>query len=133
VLVHWVRHSRLGDFLIDTGFDDSFAKHPPYGNYSGQEPGEDLQTQLARRRVHPKAVFFTHLHPDHTAGVPALGPGTQFVFGSAEPSFWPSRRRDFLWGTLWISLATDPFGRSRHPGTQAMTSRISLMAPHKLY
>jgi len=23
-----------GDFLIDTGFDDSFAKHPPYGNYT---------------------------------------------------------------------------------------------------
>jgi hypothetical protein len=22
------------DFLIDTGFDDSFAKHPPYGNYT---------------------------------------------------------------------------------------------------
>jgi len=34
VLVHWVHHPRFGDFLIDTGFDDSFAKHPPYGNYT---------------------------------------------------------------------------------------------------
>jgi hypothetical protein len=32
VLGHWVNHPRFGDFLIDTGFDDSFAKHPPYGN-----------------------------------------------------------------------------------------------------
>jgi hypothetical protein len=24
----------LGDFLIDTGFDESFAKLPPYGNYT---------------------------------------------------------------------------------------------------
>jgi len=33
-LVHWVHHPRFGDFLIDAGFDDSFAKHPPYGNYT---------------------------------------------------------------------------------------------------
>ena len=101
VLVHWVHHPRFGDFLIDTGFDDSFAKHPPYGSYTGamkffnwlngvtnrQVPGEDLSAQLARLNVHPKAVFFTHLHPDHTGGVPALGPETEFVFGSAEASF----------------------------------------------
>jgi glyoxylase-like metal-dependent hydrolase (beta-lactamase superfamily II) len=101
VLVHWVHHPRFGDFLIDTGFDDSFAKHPPYGSYTGamrffnwvngvtnrQQPGEDLSAQLARMNVHPKAVFFTHLHPDHTGGVPALGPETEFVFGSAEASF----------------------------------------------
>jgi glyoxylase-like metal-dependent hydrolase (beta-lactamase superfamily II) len=101
VLVHWVRHPNLGDFLIDAGFDDSFAKHPPYGNYTEamklfnlvngvtnrQEPGADLGTQLANANVHPKAVFFTHLHPDHTAGVSALGPQTLFVFGKAEASF----------------------------------------------
>ena len=101
VLVHWVHHPRFGDFLIDTGFDDSFARHPPYGNYTGamrlfnwvngvtnrQEAGEDLAAQLARLNVHPKAVFFTHLHPDHTGGVPALAPRTEFVFGSGEASF----------------------------------------------
>jgi len=101
VLVHWVHHPRFGDFLIDTGFDDSFAKSPPYGNYTEamklfnwvngvtnrQEPGMDLSAQLARLNVRPKAVFFTHLHPDHTAGVPALGPQTEFVFGKTEASF----------------------------------------------
>jgi N-acyl homoserine lactone hydrolase len=101
VLVHWVHHPRFGDFLIDTGFDDSFAKHPPYGNYTEamqlfnwvhgvtnrQEPGADLAAQLARLGVRPKAVFFTHLHPDHTGGVPALGPQTEFIFGKAEASF----------------------------------------------
>ena len=100
-LVHWVHHSRFGDFLIDSGFDDSFAKHPPYGNYTEamrlfnwvnsvtnrQEPGVDLSAQLAHRDVQPKAVFFTHLHPDHTAGVPALEPQTEFVFGKNELSF----------------------------------------------
>ena len=101
VLVHWVHHPRFGDFLVDTGFDDSFAKHPPYGNYTGamvffnwmngvsnrQRPGEDLSAQLDRLNVHPKAVFFTHFHPDHTGGVPALNPQTEFIFGKLEPSF----------------------------------------------
>ena len=101
VLVHWIHHARFGDFLIGTGFDDSFAKHPPYGNYTEamklfnwvngvtnrQRQGEDLSAQLARLNVHPRAVFFTHFHPDHTGGVPALGPQTEFIFGKLEPSF----------------------------------------------
>jgi glyoxylase-like metal-dependent hydrolase (beta-lactamase superfamily II) len=101
VLVHFVHHPKLGDFLIDTGFDDSFGKHPPYGNYTDamklfnwtnsvtnrQESGTDLGTQLVRMNVHPSAVFFTHLHPDHPGGVPALAPQTRFIFGNAEAGF----------------------------------------------
>jgi len=101
VLVHWVHHPRFGDVLIDTGFDDSFAKHPPYGNYTGvmqlfnranhvtnsQPAGEDLSTQLARLKIRPTAVFFTHLHPDHTGGVPSLDAQTEFTFGKREASF----------------------------------------------
>jgi glyoxylase-like metal-dependent hydrolase (beta-lactamase superfamily II) len=52
-----------------------------------QTPGEDLAAQLARLNAHPKAVFFTHLHPDHTGGARTLGPQTAFVFGKAEASF----------------------------------------------
>ena len=101
VLVHWVHHPRFGDFLIDAGFDDSFAKYPPYGSYTEamalfnrangvtntQRPGEDLASQLARLNVQPRAVFFTHLHPDHTAGVSALNMQTKFIFGKSEASF----------------------------------------------
>lgn len=115
VLVHWVHHPSRGDFLIDTGFDDSFAKDPPYGNYTDamrlfnwvnhvtnrQEPGSDLAAQLARVNVHPRAVFFTHLHPDHTGGVPALDarPGLSSVraklgFSRAprSPTTFPANR-----------------------------------------
>ena len=94
VLVHWVHHPHFGDFLVDAGFDDSFAKNPPYGNYTEamklfnwangvtnrQEPGADLAAQLARLNVHPKTVFFTHFHPDHTGGVPALEPRNRVRF-----------------------------------------------------
>lgn len=101
VLVHWIHHPRFGDFLIDTGFDNAFAKHPPYGNYTeamklfnwmngvtnNQQQGEDLAAQLARLNVHPRAVLLTHLHPDHTGGVPVLDPQTEFIIGKAETSF----------------------------------------------
>jgi N-acyl homoserine lactone hydrolase len=100
-LVHWIHHEQLGDFLIDTGFDDSFATHPPYGSYTelmkffnwtndvknGQLPGTDVGRQLATRGVHPKAVFFTHFHPDHTAGLRSLPNDIEYVFGSNEASF----------------------------------------------
>jgi glyoxylase-like metal-dependent hydrolase (beta-lactamase superfamily II) len=52
-----------------------------------QEAGADLAAQLAQQNVHPKAVFFTHLHPDHTGGVPALAPETEFIFGRDEAGF----------------------------------------------
>lgn len=100
-LAHWVHHEQFGDFLIDAGFDDSFASHPPYGSYTGlmkffnwvnhvkngQSPGADVGRQLASRGVHPKAVFFTHFHPDHTAGLRMLPNDIECVFGSNEASF----------------------------------------------
>ena len=132
-MVHWL-HTVHGDFLIDAGFDDSFAKRPPYGNYSGamslfnwvngvtnrQDPGQDLAAQLARLNVHPKAVFFTHLHPDHTAGVPALGAQTEFIFGKAEASFLAraavanhfSGKSKFLGIDFSTAPAMAPLGRS---------------------
>jgi glyoxylase-like metal-dependent hydrolase (beta-lactamase superfamily II) len=52
-----------------------------------QQPGEDLSAQLSRLNIRPRAVFFTHLHPDHTGGVPALDAKTEFIFGKRETSF----------------------------------------------
>ena len=47
----------------------------------------ELGAQPGRLNVRPKAVFFTHLHPDHTGGVPALAPETELVFGKADAGF----------------------------------------------
>jgi len=133
-LVHWIHHPRFGDFLVDTGFDDSFSKHPPYGNYTEvmelfnwingvtnrQEPGTDLSAQLARLNIHPKAVFFTHLHPDHTAGVSALDPETEIIFGRNEAGFLAraavanhfSGRTKFSGIDFSVAPAMAPFGPS---------------------
>jgi N-acyl homoserine lactone hydrolase len=86
VYAHLIRHPDLGDVLVDAGLDESFA-HDPYGNVTRpsrwiidammhapytQTPGTDVMAQLARLDSRPRAVFFTHLHLDHTAGIPAL-------------------------------------------------------------
>jgi hypothetical protein len=158
VLVHWVHHPQFGDFLIDTGFDDSFAKHPPYGNFTEamklfnwvhgvinrRQPGEDLSAQLARLNVHPRAIFFTHRHPDHVGGVPVSDPQTEFIFGKVEPSFlartaasnhFSGKSRfsslDFSAAPRMaplgasIDLSGDGcLGRSRFPAKLTMTSRV---------
>lgn len=101
VYAHLVRHPRFGDLLVDSGLDASFA-HDPYGNVSWparwiidtflhapytQEPGTDVMAQLARLDAHPSSVFFTHLHLDHTAGIPVLSaarPDLRLVTGPHE-------------------------------------------------
>jgi glyoxylase-like metal-dependent hydrolase (beta-lactamase superfamily II) len=94
VLAHVVRHPRQGDFLIDTGLDASFRDRP-FGNVRGalvsrffypsvQKEGEDLGAQLAAGHLRIERVFLTHLHPDHTAGMPALGAGPEVYVGKGE-------------------------------------------------
>jgi glyoxylase-like metal-dependent hydrolase (beta-lactamase superfamily II) len=101
VLVHLLHHDRYGDFLIDTGFGGSFSINPPYGNYSDpmqllnwasgiknrQQPGQNIAAHLKRPEVRLNAVFFTHLHPDHTAGAVELPQNIDYVFGKAENWF----------------------------------------------
>ncbi len=101
VFAHLIRHPRFGDVLVDSGLDASFASDP-YGNVARparwiidaflharytQEPGHDVMAQLAAQGAHPSAVFFTHLHLDHTAGIPALSaasPNLRLVTGPHE-------------------------------------------------
>lgn len=105
VFAHLVRHPAFGDVLVDSGLDASFARDP-YGNIASparyvidalyhapysQAPGEDLVAQLARLEAHPRSVFFTHLHMDHTAGIPALtalDPELRLVTGPHEADDW---------------------------------------------
>lgn len=80
VLSYLVRHPKKGDILIDTRFDETFAKsgHGNFGcmgrffNFARQTPGGDIAAQLARNNVKLSAVYFTHMHVDHTSGAPAL-------------------------------------------------------------
>ena len=102
VMAFHFRHPTHGDVLIDTGFDRSFHERPPYGNLSltmrlyyamtkvrciQREADTDLGSQLERHGIAPTHVFLTHLHSDHTAGLPALAPTSHLYYGRKEGSF----------------------------------------------
>ena len=80
------KHPDKGDILIDCGFSRSFTDNPPYGNLSvimkifqklnnirySQQAGEDFENHMKKLQLEPTHVFLTHLHPDHTSGLPSL-------------------------------------------------------------
>jgi N-acyl homoserine lactone hydrolase len=100
-LVHLVRHPHRGVYLIDAGFAVRFADAPPYGNYSTamqlfnrvlgvrnrQGAHQSVAEILRERQLQADAVFFTHLHPDHTSGVEDLPANAAYVFGRQEAGF----------------------------------------------
>ena len=92
VLAYLVRHTRQGYVLIDTGFDASFAQSG-HGNFGGlaklvtigrQKPGHDTVSLLRELGVDPaalKMIVLSHMHADHTAGLPALPKEVPVVTG----------------------------------------------------
>jgi N-acyl homoserine lactone hydrolase len=99
-LAHVIHHSRLGVYLIDAGFAKHFADSP-YGNYSlamqlfnrmlgvrnGQHAHQNVAEILRERHLEPRAVFFTHLHPDHTSGAVELSADVDYIFDKREEGF----------------------------------------------
>jgi len=96
------KHPDKGDILIDCGFSRSFTDKPPHGNLSvvlkifqklnnvrySQQPGEDFENQLKRLQIKPTHVFLTHVHPDHTSGLPSLKSSCTVSFGKKENNFY---------------------------------------------
>lgn len=103
IVAFGIRHEGYGDILIDTGFDRSFSEKPPFGNYPlvmkiflrllglhqiSQEQGHDIASLLEQHNMSPQQVFFTHLHADHAAGIPALPDNVDYVFDARELTFF---------------------------------------------
>jgi len=96
------KHPERGDILIDCGFGRSFTDNPPYGNLSlvmkifqklnnirySQQPGEDFENHMKRLQIKPTHVFLTHVHPDHTSGLPSLNSNCTVSFGKKENNFY---------------------------------------------
>jgi len=99
VMVFHFRHPIHGDILIDTGFDRTFHDNPPYGNlsltmrvysilkrvqYSQGSTDIDLFSHLKKHDINPAHVFLTHLHADHTGGLPAIPSQCHIYYGKQE-------------------------------------------------
>ncbi len=102
VLAHVVRHEKYGDYLIDTGFDSSFANEVG-GNFKGilkklyfnnryiqERSSEGIEVQLKEKHINLNGVFLTHIH-EHAAGSPSLPNEIPYVYGEGEreTSFFP--------------------------------------------
>ena len=88
-------HQKKGWFLIDTGLDSSFqAKGNIKGLLSGkfikdtrQTPGQNIGQQLRARNKDLKGIFLTHLHGDHSAGLPEIDKSIPIHVGKFEKYF----------------------------------------------
>ncbi len=85
-------HRERGWILIDAGLDVSFQAE---GNLSGllversimgfrQKPGQNIGAQLKALKLEPSEIYFTHLHADHTAGLPELPSNIPMHTGKGE-------------------------------------------------
>lgn len=96
IFAYLIHHEIYGYYLIDSGCDSSYAGNP-YGPMKGLllpkvmsetilDPKDAIERQLAEIRHELKGVFFTHLHFDHTSGLPALPKNLLYVAGKGEES-----------------------------------------------
>lgn len=97
-----VNHPSEGDILIDAGLHSSYTRGSMKGNSTFlvkifqkknkmdylQEAGQDTGSQIVSSGAKIKKLFLTHLHPDHTSGLPALADDSPVIFGKKEDSFY---------------------------------------------
>lgn len=94
-----LHHEKYGYFLIDSGCESAYADNP-YGSMKGSlvskfvpetemESQDAIDKQLSEDVLNNlNAVFFTHLHFDHTSGLTALPENTTYIAGKGEKFFY---------------------------------------------
>lgn len=96
IFAYLIHHEKYGYFLIDSGCESSYVNNT-FGPMKGLilplvmpetqiEIDQAIDKQLSSVRDDIKGVFFTHLHFDHTSGLPALPDNLLYIAGKGEKS-----------------------------------------------
>jgi len=96
IFAYLIHHETFGYFLIDTGCASSYENNI-YGPMKGPifpfvmpetqlEKGQAIDALISGISSQIRGVFFTHLHFDHTSGLPALPDNLILVAGKGEHS-----------------------------------------------
>ncbi len=100
-----VHHKELGDFLLDAGLDKLYSEDPKGGingdlvDEFNQNINQNIKFQLDARKIKPRAVYLSHIHPDHVAGIRELSKNIPYFVGKGElEDYHPEKSGYFLNG-----------------------------------
>jgi N-acyl homoserine lactone hydrolase len=90
ILSYWIHHDEQGNYLLDAGLDKSYYQDPhggiknPLADEFIQKKDQNIKFHLDMKRIKLKAVFLSHLHPDHIAGIRELPKNIPYIIGKGE-------------------------------------------------